>query len=106
MSFKVAFIVMAPDGDPNTHRATITTSQLELTAVVTELRNYDQAVKVCQDLVQKEGVQEFILCPGFRHHAVAKIANAVGEGVAITVARGDHPTDRIVDETLKKEGWF
>jgi hypothetical protein len=106
MAFKVAFIVMAPDGDPNKHRTTIKTSKLELTTVVTELRNYDQAVKVCKDLVQKEGVQEFILCPGFRHQAVAKIANAVGESVAINVARGDHPSDRIIDEILKKEGWF
>jgi hypothetical protein len=105
MAFKVAFVVVAPDGDPNKHRATIKTSKLELTVVVTELRNSDQAVKVCQDLVQKEGVQNLILCPGFSHQAVAKIANAVGERVAINVARGDHRSDRIIDEIVKKEGW-
>jgi len=106
MAFKVAFINMAPDGDPEKHRATIKTSTLELTMVVIQLRNFDQAVKVCQNLVEKEGIQNLVLCPGFRHQAVGKIANAVGERVAINVARGDHPSDRIIDEILKKEKWF
>jgi hypothetical protein len=105
MAFKVAFIVMSPDGDPNKHRAIIKTSKLEITTVVTESNNSDQAVKVCQDLVQKEGVQNLILCPGFGYQAVAKIANAVGERVAISVARGDHASDRIIDEIVRKEGW-
>jgi hypothetical protein len=105
MAFKVAFIAVAPDGDPNKHRAIIKTPKLELTVVVTESKNSEQAVKVCQDLVQKEGVQNLILCPGFGHQAVAKIAKAAGERVAINVARGDHTSDRIIDEIAKKEGW-
>ncbi|MDH5695675.1 MAG: DUF6506 family protein [Dehalococcoidia bacterium] len=106
MAFKEAVIVMAPDGDPNRHRASIKTSKLELTAVVIEMRNFDQAAKVCKDLVQKEGIQSFILCPGFTHQALAKIANAVGEKVAINVARGDVPGTTMVGEILAKEGWF
>jgi hypothetical protein len=105
MAFKVAFIAVAPDGDPGKHRAIIKTPKLELTVVVIKSRNSEQAVKVCQDLVQEEGVQNFILCPGFVHQTVAKIANAVGEKVAINVARGDHPSERIIDEIAKKEGW-
>jgi hypothetical protein len=34
---------------------------------------------VCKELVQNEGIQSLILCPGFPHEAVAEIANAVGE---------------------------
>ena len=78
MAFKAASIVMAPEADPEKHRASIKTSKLELTVVVIELMNFDQAVNVCKDLVQKEGIQSFTLCPGFPHKAVAKIANAVG----------------------------
>jgi len=33
MPFKGASIVMAPDGDPTRHKATIKTDKLELTAV-------------------------------------------------------------------------
>jgi len=61
---------------------------------------------VCQDLVQKQGVQSFILCPGFTHQAIAKIANAVGGRAAITVARGDVPSTMLTGEILTKEGWF
>jgi len=106
MAFKAASIVMAPDGDPNKHRASIKTSTLELTIVVLELGNLDQAVNVCKDLVQKEGIQSFTLCPGFPHEAVAKIASAVGEGVAISVSRGDVQSTMITGEILRKEGWF
>ena len=106
MAFKEAVVVMALDGDPNRHRATIKTSKLELSVAVIEMMNFDQAVKVCQDLVQKQGVQSFILCPGFTHQAIAKIANAVGEKVAITVARGDVPSTTLTGEILAKEGWF
>jgi hypothetical protein len=104
--FKTAFVLMVPDGDPNKHRATIKTSKLELNVAAIEMMNFEQAVKVCQDLVQKQGVQSIILCPGFTHRAVAKIAEAVGEKVAMIVARGDIPSTMMNEEFLTKEGWF
>ena len=97
---------MSPDGDPNRYRASIKTSKAELTSVIIEMMNFDQAVNVCQDLVQKEGVQVIILCPGFTHEAVARIANAVGEKAAIHVARGDPPSQTLVNGVLVKEGWL
>lgn len=106
MAFKAGFVVMAPDGDPKRHRASIKTSKFELTTVVVELMNFDQAVNVCQDLVQNEGVQSLILCPGFSHEAVARVVNAVGEGVAVNVTRGDIPSVMATSEILRKEGWF
>jgi hypothetical protein len=106
MVVKSAFVIMAPDGDPNRHRASVKTSKTEITTVVIEEMNFDQAVKVCQDLVQKEGVQVLFLCSGFTHEAVAKIANAVGEKVAINVARGDVPSTTLIGKILTKAGWF
>jgi hypothetical protein len=105
MAVKAAFVLMAPDADPKRHRASIKMPKFELTVVVAELGNLDQAVDVCRELVQNEGIQAITLCPGFSHQAVAKMANAVGEGVAINVARGDVPSGRITGEILKKEGW-
>ncbi len=104
--FKSAFVVMAPDGDPKRHRATIKTSKLEITMVVIELRNFDQAVEVCRDLVQKEGVQAINLCPGFTHQAVARIASGVGRSMSISVARGDMSSAMLLEEIVTKEGWF
>jgi len=106
MAFKAGIIVMTPDGDPKKHRASIKTSKLELTIILVELMNFDQAVNVCKDLVQKEGIQSFTLCPGFPHEVVGRIANAVGEGVAISVSRGDVQSTMITGEILRKEGWF
>ena len=105
MAVKAGFVVMAPDADPKRHRASIKMPKFELTIVVVELGNFDQALEVCQNLVQNAGVQALTLCPGFSHQAVAKVANAVGQGVAINVARGDVPSGRIIGEILKKEGW-
>jgi hypothetical protein len=105
MALKAGFVAMAPEADPKRHRASIKTPKLEITTVVADLGNFDQVVKVCQELVQREGVKSLILCPGFSHEEVAKIANAVGKGVAITVARGDVPSTLMTREMLKKEGW-
>jgi hypothetical protein len=106
MIVKSAFLIMAPDGDPNRHRASVKTSKTEIIVVVFEMMNFDQAAKVCQDLVQKEGVQVLFLCPGFTHEAVAKIAKAVGEKVPINVARGDVPSTTLTGEILAKAGFF
>ena len=106
MSFKAGMVIMAPEVDPEKHRASIKTSRFELTTVLVGLSNFEQAVNVCKDLVQNEGIQSLTLCPGFPHEAVAKIANAVGDGVPINVARGDVPSVMKTGEILQKEGWF
>ena len=68
--------------------------------------NFDQAVEVCKDLVQNEGIQALTLRPGFTHQAVAKVVNAVGEGISVSVARGDTPSAMIAGQILRKEGCF
>ncbi|MCJ7426767.1 MAG: DUF6506 family protein [Dehalococcoidales bacterium] len=104
--FKSAFIIMAPDGDPKKHRATVKTERAELTAVFIEMTNFDQAVEVAKDLVQKHGVQSIYLCAGFTHQAVARIATAVAGRAAVQVGRGDVPSTMMVGDILGKEGWF
>jgi hypothetical protein len=104
--FKSAFIIMAPDGDPQKHRATIKTEKAELTAVFIEMTNFDQAVEVAKDFVQNKGVQSIHLCPGFTHQAVARVAAAVAGRAAVQVSRGDVPSTMMVGEILGKEGWF
>jgi hypothetical protein len=97
---------MSADGDPAKHRATIKTSKLEFTTVLIKLLDFDQAVEVAKELVQKQGVQSIYLCAGFTHQAVARVASAVGGRAAVQVARGDPPSSNMVEEILTKEGWF
>jgi hypothetical protein len=104
--FKSAFIIMAPDGDPKKHRATIKTEKAELTAVFIEMTNFDQAVEVAKELVQNNGVKSIYLCPGFTHQAVARIATAVADRAAVQVGRGDGPSTAMVIDILTKEGWL
>ena len=106
MAFKAAVVVMAPDGDPTQHRASIKTSKMELTTVVVPLWDFPRAAQVCQDLVQKGGTQSIILCPGFTSAGVAMVAEAVGPGVPINVARGDVPSVMATSGLLQQEGWF
>jgi hypothetical protein len=104
MVFKAGFVVMAPDADLKKHKAVIKTDKFEQHVVATEMMNFDQYVNACKDLVQKNGVQALILCPGCPHEVVARVSKEVGEGVAISVARGDVPSVMTAFEIFKKEG--
>jgi hypothetical protein len=104
--FKSAFIIMAPDGDPAKHHATIKTDKAEITTVFIEMTNFDEAVEVAKDFVQNKGVQSIYLCAGFTHQAVARVATAVAGRAAVHVGRGDVPSTTMVGEILTKEGWF
>jgi hypothetical protein len=104
--FKSAFIIMAPDGDPAKHRATVKTEKAEITTVFIEMTNFDEAVEVAKDLVQNKGVQSLYLCAGFTHQAVARVTAAVGGRAAVQVGRGDGPSTAMVVDILTKEGWF
>jgi len=102
MAFKVVFLAHAPDAEPDKHRCVVETSKYKLFAVV--VKNQEQAVEVCKKLVKEEGIHSILLCPGFTHRDVAEIAEAVGEKVAVAVARGDGPSARASAEVRKREG--
>jgi hypothetical protein len=89
MALKAAFIFVAPEADPATHRATVVTPAVELTAVAA--RDYAQAEKVARDLVA-EGIVAIELCGGFGHEGTARIVKAVHGKAAVGVVRFDcHP---------------
>jgi hypothetical protein len=89
MALRAAFVFLAPDVDPKTHRQTVVTPVVELTAIA--VNNYDEAVKVCQELVE-EGIGAFELCGGFGNIGTAMVAEALQGKAAVGVVRFDgHP---------------
>ncbi|MEM3551500.1 MAG: DUF6506 family protein [Candidatus Bathyarchaeia archaeon] len=102
--FRAAFIAHVPDADPSKHRSVIETSLYKLTSVL--VKDDDEAVNVCKKLALEEGVQAFILCPGFTHKAIARIMEAVGEGISLSVARGDGPSNEVALKIMRDLGWF
>ncbi|MEA3340087.1 MAG: DUF6506 family protein [Chloroflexota bacterium] len=89
MALKAAFVFVAPDVDPEVHRQTVVTPQVEVMAVA--VNNYAEAVTVCKELV-KEGFVAIELCGGFGHIGAAQVAEAVGDKAAVGVVRFDnHP---------------
>lgn len=103
MAFKVVFLAHAPDAEPEKHRCVIETSKYKLFVVL--VKDQDGAVEVCKKLVKEEGIHSIRLCPGFTHKDVAGISEAVGDNVAVAVARGDGPSSRVSTEIRKRESW-
>jgi hypothetical protein len=101
MAFTAAFIAHAPDADPEKTRALVETPKYKLFVVV--VRTQEQAVETARGLVETEGVQSILLCPGFTNKDVAGISEAVGENVGVSVARGDTPSSRIAGEIIRRE---
>ena len=88
---QVAFLYLVPDADPKEHRITLSQSAM-LNLTVIAVKDYHQAVQVCQELVE-QGVQAIELCGGFGHIGLAKVAEAVGENAAVGAVRFDsHPS--------------
>jgi hypothetical protein len=104
--FKAASIIMAKGADPAKHRATVKCEGFEYTMVGSPLFDFDQAARIAKELVEQQGIQSIILCPGFTHEGVAIVRQAVGEGVAINTARGDVPSTMMTAQILTKEGWL
>jgi len=103
MAFKVLFVAHAPDADKEKHRNVIKTGMYHLFSVV--VRDQKEALQVCSDFVKREGIDSILLCPGFTHDDVAEIARAAGDGVAVSVARGDGPSGRVSAAARKREGY-
>jgi hypothetical protein len=104
MAFTALFIAHAPDADPQQHRAVVETGLYKLFTVV--VRDTEQAVEVCRQMVAGEGVHSVLLCPGNTHEDVAAVAAAVGHQVSVSVARGDAPGMRIAARAMEEVGWF
>ena len=101
MAFKAAFVAHAPDANPEENKALIETEKYKLFVVV--VSNQDQAVTICRNLAQEEGIQSVLLCPGFNNENVAEISQAVGPDVGVGVARTDGPGGRIAAAVIARE---
>jgi hypothetical protein len=104
MPFTALFIAHAPDADPQRHRAVVDTGIYKLFTVV--VRDQQQALAVCDELVAGEGIDSVLLCPGNSHEDVAGIAAAVGPNVSVSVARGDAAGMRAAAKAMEAAGWF
>ena len=105
MAFKVLFLAHAADAEAEKHRCVIETPKYYKLFVVV-VKDREQVIEVCKKVVKEEGIRAILLCPGFTHGDIAKISEAVGEGVGVFVARGDGPSNRISMEVMRSEGWF
>jgi len=104
MAFKAVFLAHVPDADPEKHRCVVETNMYKLFSVL--VRNHNQAIEVCKQLVKEEGIHSIILCPGNTHKDVSEISEAVGKDVSVSVARGDSPSMRTAQKIMEREGWF
>jgi hypothetical protein len=104
MPFTALFIAHAPDADPEKHRAVVDTGLYRLFTVV--VRDQEQALAVCREMVEKEDVDSVLLCPGNSNEDVGGISAALGEGVSVSVARGDSRSARVAARAMEKAGWF
>ena len=103
MAFKVLFIAHAPDADKDKHRSSIKTDKYHLYTVV--LKNQDEALEISKKFVDDTGIDCILLCPGFTNQDVAEISKIAGDKVAVAVARGDGPGNKITLGARKREGY-
>ena len=104
MPFTALFMATAPDADPAKDRSVIDTGVYRLFTVV--VKDHDQALELCRTMVPAEGVDSVLLCPGHAHKDVGEIAEAVGPGVSVSVARGDARSMGIARKAMEEAGWF
>jgi len=104
LAFKVLFLAHAPDADKEKHRSVIETGMYKLFTVV--VKDQNEAIEVCNDWVRDENIDSILLCPGFTHNDVAEIVKAAGSNIAVAVARGDGPSNKISLEVRKREGYI
>lgn len=104
MAYKELYLAHVPDAEPEKHKCVIETPKYKLFARI--VRHQSQAVEVCRNLVEEEGIHSILLCPGFTHKDIAEIVEAVGQNVGVSVAREDSPSNRITAGVMEREGWF
>jgi hypothetical protein len=94
----------APDADKDKHRCSIDTGKYQLDVVI--VKNQAEALEVSTRLYREKKIESILLCPGFTHQDIAEIVAATENKVAVCVARGDGPSNRISQEALKRAGFF
>ena len=103
MSFNVVCMVHAPDANPQ-DIALVETPTYKLYSVA--VKNQQEALATAKKLVEEKGVESILLCPGFSNKDIAELGEAVGEGVGVSVSRGDAPSNACAFKAMKREGWM
>ena len=103
MKFKEAFIILAPEVDPAKDCAIIDTPKYTCYTVL--VQDVPQALAEAKKLVEHEGVKAISLCPGFSNQAVSQVTEAVGNTVAVCVARGDVPSIKVIGDCIAQAQW-
>jgi len=104
MAFRTLFLAHAPDADKDRHRCFIDTGKYQLDVVI--VKSQAEALEVSTRLYREKKIESILLCPGFTHQDIAEIVRATENNVAVCVARGDGPSNRISMEALKRAGFF
>jgi Family of unknown function (DUF6506) len=102
--FKIGIVMMAPDGDPDAHKVALRTARMEYILQIVEGGNIEQSVEACRRLAQEQQVHAIFLCPGFDYSAVARVKEAVGPDVAVSVTMADMANSKLAVRLLAKEG--
>lgn len=87
MTFKAAFIFIAPGIDSSKNNHEFTSSGISLRAI--GVSSYEEAEKISIELVN-EGVGAIELCAGFGNEGVARITKAVNGKAQVGVVRFDN----------------
>lgn len=90
MTLKAAFIFIAPEANPESHRQWVKTPEVELLSIA--VSDYKSAVSLIDSLIDGEGIKAIELCGGFGHQGVALIQEAAAGRVPVGAVRFDlHP---------------
>lgn len=84
---RAAFIFVAPEANPEQHRAEVLTPEVEL--VVHAVKDYAAACTLAKQLVA-DGITAIELCGGFGAEGVAAVTRAVEGRAVVGVVRFDH----------------
>ena len=87
MVMQAAFMFIAPQGDPQSHVAKVTTPQVEVTTLA--VADYAAACRAAEELVAT-GITAIELCGGFGNEGVAAVTRAVRDRAVVGVVRFDH----------------
>lgn len=105
MAFKVVNIVRAPEANPETDRATIKTSKIEVLTIVADIRKPDQVVELCRKCVIDDGFHAIQLCPAVNNELVQRVTLAVEGKASVFIGRGDFPSVQMAIMNTDRE-WF
>lgn len=100
MSLNEAYLILVPNVDPKVDRSIIKKENYKCITVL--VNNEDEALDLAEGLVESEDIKAFILCPGFSNSSVGLISTALGEDIAVNVARGDGKSAKLVDKIIEE----